>query len=152
MSTDGLLTMYCVVCGKKFKTTRPEVDRCPEHRKRSAENTEAVEHSGKAQTAGGGEPVPHPEEEGKLLIYGDVFQRIPYGEEDADHVNQPSDYFLPRCPSCGAPRREYHQTGCELEVCPYCGGPLYICDCWVLPLRCPLCGQLWADCDCQDEQ
>jgi len=33
------------------------------------------------------------------------------------------------CPDCGAEQGEFHQTGCDIEQCPYCGGQLISCDC-----------------------
>jgi hypothetical protein len=33
------------------------------------------------------------------------------------------------CHDCGAKEGELHQTGCDMERCPFCGGQLISCDC-----------------------
>ena len=33
------------------------------------------------------------------------------------------------CPACHAETGEYHELGCPVEVCPWCGGQLISCDC-----------------------
>lgn len=33
------------------------------------------------------------------------------------------------CPACHAQSGEYHELGCPVEVCPWCGGQLIHCDC-----------------------
>src|SRR3954447_17239662 len=33
------------------------------------------------------------------------------------------------CPDCGAGPGEFHELGCDIEQCPYCGGQLISCDC-----------------------
>ena len=34
-----------------------------------------------------------------------------------------------RCGDCHALEGEYHELGCDLERCPFCGGQLISCDC-----------------------
>ena len=34
-----------------------------------------------------------------------------------------------RCGDCQALEGEYHELGCDLERCPFCGGQLISCDC-----------------------
>jgi hypothetical protein len=34
-----------------------------------------------------------------------------------------------RCPGCSVHTSGYHQVGCDIEQCPYCGGQLISCDC-----------------------
>ena len=34
-----------------------------------------------------------------------------------------------RCPYCGVAEGYLHQEGCTAELCPFCGWPLYTCDC-----------------------
>lgn len=33
------------------------------------------------------------------------------------------------CPACHAESGEYHELGCPVELCPWCGGQLIHCDC-----------------------
>jgi hypothetical protein len=33
------------------------------------------------------------------------------------------------CPACHAVSGEYHELGCPVELCPWCGGQLVYCDC-----------------------
>lgn len=33
------------------------------------------------------------------------------------------------CPACHAQSGEYHELGCPVELCPWCGGQLIHCDC-----------------------
>lgn len=33
------------------------------------------------------------------------------------------------CPACHAVTGEYHELGCPVEICPWCGGQLIYCDC-----------------------
>jgi hypothetical protein len=33
------------------------------------------------------------------------------------------------CPACHAATGEYHELGCPVEICPWCGGQLIHCDC-----------------------
>lgn len=44
-----------------------------------------------------------------------------------------------RCGDCGAWRGEVHHHGCDVELCPRCGGQLITCGC------------LWADEEDLDE-
>jgi hypothetical protein len=37
------------------------------------------------------------------------------------------------CPGCGAPTGGYHQVGCDIEQCPYCGRQLISCYCGMTP-------------------
>lgn len=33
------------------------------------------------------------------------------------------------CGDCGVTEGEIHESGCDMEVCPFCGGQLISCDC-----------------------
>lgn len=33
------------------------------------------------------------------------------------------------CHDCGCKEGELHEFGCDMEVCPFCGGQLISCDC-----------------------
>jgi rRNA maturation endonuclease Nob1 len=45
-------------------------------------------------------------------------ERIPHADRWGD-----------RCGDCGAAVGEYHRDGCDLEICPICGGQFLTCDC-----------------------
>jgi hypothetical protein len=34
-----------------------------------------------------------------------------------------------KCHDCGAKEGQFHQPGCDMERCPFCGGQLLSCDC-----------------------
>jgi hypothetical protein len=34
-----------------------------------------------------------------------------------------------KCPDCGVQEGMYHEYGCDMEVCPFCGGQLFSCSC-----------------------
>lgn len=64
-----------------------------------------------------------------------------------------------KCHDCDAKEGEIHEYGCDMEVCPICGGQLLGCECLektkgLLPFRipyllipnmCRLCGKQWPD-------
>jgi len=61
------------------------------------------------------------------------------------------------CGDCGIKEGQLHQFGCDMEICPYCGGQLISCGHFkdvkdkdripfvLIPQICPLCGELWPD-------
>lgn len=44
-----------------------------------------------------------------------------------EHLPAPLDTTL--CPACAAADGEEHVLGCPVEVCPWCGGQLTVCNC-----------------------
>jgi len=36
---------------------------------------------------------------------------------------------MSRCHDCNAKEGQYHELGCDMETCPFCGGQLISCDC-----------------------
>lgn len=38
------------------------------------------------------------------------------------------------CHDCGAKEGEIHQRGCDMEICPFCGGQLITCSCSYIKL------------------
>jgi hypothetical protein len=58
----------------------------------------------------------------------DERRRLPrrrYGTEFRDWT---PDQYDERCHDCGALVGEFHHPGCDVEVCPFCGGQM--CPCW----------------------
>ena len=57
-------------------------------------------------------------------IGGEEFQRIRYGNDqnDWEAKRQP-------CHDCYSPKGDLHVFGCDLELCPRCGGQAIYCDC-----------------------
>ena len=48
------------------------------------------------------------------------------------------------CHDCGAKEGEYHQPGCDMERCPFCGGQLISCDCCYELLGIDISEGTWA--------
>lgn len=48
---------------------------------------------------------------------------------DALPVYEPMQLDEEICPACHAAAGEYHELGCPVEICPWCGGQLIHCDC-----------------------
>ena len=40
-----------------------------------------------------------------------------------------SDYSSGRCHNCNVLPGQYHHPGCDMEICPRCGGQLISCGC-----------------------
>lgn len=61
-----------------------------------------------------------------LIHKGTPYERIKFmgtgGEGKADSPGS-------RCPDCDAQIGQYHHMGCDLEICPICGGQLLSCKC-----------------------
>lgn len=48
---------------------------------------------------------------------------------DSFPVYEPLQLDEDVCPACHAITGEYHELGCPVEICPWCGGQLIHCDC-----------------------
>jgi hypothetical protein len=60
---------------------------------------------------------------------------------------------MDRCPDCGAASGAFHQVGCDIEQCPYCGGQLLSCLCRRTPPlddRLPWSGQWPGVAECRE--
>lgn len=44
-------------------------------------------------------------------------------------IYEPLQFDEDICPACHAVAGEYHELGCPVEICPWCGGQLIHCDC-----------------------
>jgi hypothetical protein len=54
-------------------------------------------------------------------ICGVEHERVGFGDEgDTEHE---------RCVDCGVKLGQLHVPGCELELCPACGGQVIACEC-----------------------
>ena len=62
-------------------------------------------------------------------IEGRVYLRIPYlPDEDVwpSRSHHPSPEF---CHDCAVALGQLHHLGCDMEVCPFCGGQFMTCGC-----------------------
>jgi len=60
----------------------------------------------------------------RYTIGGRAHERIRYGD-----AREGGDPPLASCPDCGAAEGQLHVPGCDVEVCPACGGRVVSCDC-----------------------
>jgi hypothetical protein len=56
-----------------------------------------------------------------LILGGEAYARLRLGEEKPPGESP--------CPGCGAYYFALHETGCDCEQCPCCGGSLVSCGC-----------------------
>lgn len=91
---------------------------------------------------------------GHLVIEGQAFRRIAYGDERSDGV----DVFSVPCHVCGAPPGGTHRSSCtlapgrayrrpvECRDCRVAVGHLHVGDCGIE--QCPRCGGQYQTCAC----
>jgi hypothetical protein len=58
----------------------------------------------------------------------EAFETVAAGLETLP-VYEPLQLDEDICPACHAVAGEYHELGCPVEICPWCGGQLISCDC-----------------------
>jgi hypothetical protein len=58
----------------------------------------------------------------------EAFQEICTAPDDLP-VYEPLQVDEDICPACHTVAGEYHELGCPVEICPWCGGQLIYCDC-----------------------
>lgn len=58
----------------------------------------------------------------------EAFRKVCHQAESLP-VYEPLQMDVDICPACHAESGEYHELGCPVEVCPWCGGQLVHCDC-----------------------
>lgn len=49
-----------------------------------------------------------------------------------------------KCPDCGVPAGQLHRPGCDVEICPECGGQMIDDECYGQSPRIPWSG-VWPD-------
>ncbi|MFH2062452.1 MAG: hypothetical protein ABIJ43_05705 [Candidatus Beckwithbacteria bacterium] len=54
---------------------------------------------------------------------------IPYYGEDNMGAEPPIPVRKRICHDCGAKYGQYHKIGCDMEICPRCGGQIISCGC-----------------------
>lgn len=68
-----------------------------------------------------------------LLAFFGFESREQFSEKNSSPVEmemyEPMDSDPDICPACHVSTGEYHELGCPVELCPWCGGQLVYCSC-----------------------
>lgn len=72
--------------------------------------------------------------------------KVTLGDVD-DHLADKTSKMLAKkqkCRDCNAREGEFHKPGCDMEICPFCGGQLMSCDCCYGKLGIDVSPGTWA--------
>jgi len=58
-----------------------------------------------------------------------AFEAVCAATAEALPIYEPLQLDEDICPACHTTAGEYHELGCPVELCPWCGGQLIHCDC-----------------------
>lgn len=83
-----------------------------------------------------------------VSLDGKSYQRIVYGQEPFWQEHQD---WVPRteCGDCACNIGQLHGPGCDIEVCPRCGGQFWFCDCNFDESE--LWGLTWSEADVEND-
>ncbi|HQZ66253.1 MAG TPA: hypothetical protein PLY87_14290 [Planctomycetaceae bacterium] len=87
--------------------------------------TKMVTYNGIEVAEGWPEQIEAAQKVTTFIIDGEVYNRVRYGDEEDDWgaTKYP-------CHDCGVVKGQLHVEGCDVELCPRCGGQSISCDCY----------------------